>query len=191
MQSGYNKQMIRMLVLDGCTNVTSAVLEEILQSFLCISSVDIRGCSQFQELIIKFPHVNWVGGRSSQSMRIVEESSLKIRSLKQMPEQSSSISKLGCGSYMDESSGLKDYFDMVEKRGAANQEFRQNLYKRTKLLDARKSASVLARDARMRHLAMKKAGNGYRRMEEFLVLSLKDIMQGNTSDYLEQKVIYL
>ncbi|KNA15540.1 hypothetical protein SOVF_097420 isoform A [Spinacia oleracea] len=186
--SGYNKQMIRMLVLDGCTNVTSAVLEEILQSFLCISSVDIRGCSQFQELIIKFPHVNWVGGRSSQSMRIVEESSLKIRSLKQMPEQSSSISKLGCGSYMDESSGLKDYFDMVEKRGAANQEFRQNLYKRTKLLDARKSASVLARDARMRHLAMKKAGNGYRRMEEFLVLSLKDIMQGNTSDYLEQKV---
>ncbi|XP_021746148.1 histone-lysine N-methyltransferase ATXR3-like [Chenopodium quinoa] len=185
--SGYNKQMIKVLVLDGCTNVTSAVLEEILQSFSCISSVDIRGCSQFEELIFKYPHVNWVREWSSQGIGF-EESYSKIRSLKQMPEQSSSVSKLGHGSYMDESSGLKDYFDMVEKRGAANQAFRQNLYKRTKLLDARKSASVLARDARMKHLAMKKAGNGYRKMEEFLVLSLKDIMKGNTSDYFVEKV---
>lgn len=186
--SGYNKQMIKVLVLDGCINVTSSVLEEILQSFSCISSVDIRGCNQFEELINKFPHVNWVKGRSSHGLRIVEESNLRMRSLKQMPEQSSSVFKMGHGSYMDESSGLKDYFDMVEKRGAANQAFRQNLYKRTKLFDARKSASVLARDARMRHLAMKKAGNGYRRMEEFLALSLKDIMKGNTSDYFVQKV---
>lgn len=186
--SGYNRQMIKVLVLDGCINVTSTVLEEILSSFSLISCVDIRGCSQFEELIIKFPHVNWVEGRSSHGMRTVEETNLKMRSLKQMPEQSLSVSKLGHGSYMEESSGLKDYFDMVEKRGAANQAFRQNLYKRTKLLDARKSASVLARDARMKHLAMKKAGNGYRRMEEFLVLSLKDIMKGNSSDYFVLKV---
>ncbi|KAL2938051.1 Histone-lysine N-methyltransferase ATXR3 [Bienertia sinuspersici] len=184
---GYNKQMIKVLVLDGCTNVTSAVLEGILQSFSHISSIDIRGCNQFEELIIKYPHVNWVKGRSTHSMRILEESNLKLRSLKQMPAQSSSLSKLGHGNYMDESSGLKDYFDMVEKRGAANQAFRQNLYKRTKVFDSRKS-SVLARDARMRHLAMKKAGNGYRRMEEFLVLSLKDIMKGNISDYFVRKV---
>ncbi|CAO2814367.1 unnamed protein product, partial [Amaranthus hypochondriacus] len=186
--SGYNKQMIKVLVLDGCTNVSCAVLEDILRSFSCISFVDIRGCSQFEELMIKFPLVNWFKGRCSQGMRSVEESNWKRRCLKQMPEQSSAVAKSSHGSYMDESSGLKDYFDMVEKRGAANQAFRQNLYKRTKLVDARKSALVLARDARMRHLAMKKAGNGYRRMEECLVLSLKDIMKGNTSEFFERKV---
>lgn len=186
--NGYDKQIIKALVLDGCTNITSAMLEEILQSFSYISSVDIRGCSQFEELIFKFPHVNWVRGWNSQGVRTVDESNLKTRSLKQMADQTSSVSKLGHGIYIDESSGLKDYFDMVDRRGAANQAFRQNLYKRTKLFDARKSASVLAREARMRHWAMKKAGSGYRKMEEFLVLSLKDIMKGKSSDYFVPKV---
>lgn len=185
--NGYNKQIIKALVLDGCTSISSAVLEEHLQSFPCISCVDIRGCDQFEELILKFPHVSWVKGHSLQGIR-VEDSNMKIRGLKQMAEPILSASKSCHGSHIDESSGLKDYFDMVDRRGAANQSFRQSLYKRTKLIDARKSASALARDARLRHWAMKKAGSGYRRMEEFLVLSLKDIMKGKTSDYFAPKV---
>ncbi|KAL9243849.1 hypothetical protein vseg_017688 [Gypsophila vaccaria] len=181
--SGYSKQMIKALVLDGCTNISSTVLEEILQSFSLISSVEIRGCSQFDELIIKYPHVTWVKERKT-----AEESYSRTRSLKQMSEQSSLVMKLGHGSDVDESSGLKDYFDRVEKRGAVNQAFRQITYKRTKLGDTRKSALVLAREARMRHWAMKKAGCGYRRMEDFLVLSLKRIIKENISNYFARKV---
>ncbi|KAK9689683.1 hypothetical protein RND81_09G075000 [Saponaria officinalis] len=181
--NGYSKQMIKALVLDGCTNISCTVLEEILQSFSFISSVEIRGCSQFDELIIKFPHVTWVKER-----RTAEESYLRTRSLKQVSEQASLVMKSGHGSGIDESSGLKDYFDRVEKRGALNQAFRQITYKRTKLGDTRKSALVLAREARMRHWAMKKAGCGYRRMEEFLVLSLKGIIKENISNYFVRKV---
>ncbi|KAH9614532.1 hypothetical protein KSS87_020109 [Heliosperma pusillum] len=180
---GYSKEMIKALVLDGCTNISSLVLEGILQSFTCISSVEIKGCNQFEELIIRFPNVAWVKER-----RTTDESYLRTRSLKQISEQTSSVMKSSCGSYVDESSGLKDYFERVEKRGANNQSFRQITYKRTKVGDYRKSALVQAREARMRHWAVKKAGCGYRKMEEFLVLSLKGITKENTSNYLARKV---
>ncbi|XP_074303506.1 histone-lysine N-methyltransferase ATXR3 isoform X2 [Silene latifolia] len=180
---GYSKEMIKALVLDGCINISSLVLEEILQSFTCISSVEIKGCNQFEELIIRFPNVTWVKER-----RTTDESYFRTRSLKQISEQASSVMKSSHESYVDESSGLKDYFERVEKRGANNQSFRQITYKRTKIGDTRKSALVQAREARMRHLAMKKAGCGYRKMEEFLVLSLKEITKENASNYLVRKV---
>ncbi|GAB4825090.1 hypothetical protein Ancab_007965 [Ancistrocladus abbreviatus] len=184
--NAYDREKIKSIILIGCTNISCALLEEILQSFSGITYVDIRGCSQFEELTAKFPRVNWVKGWISQSMRNVLEPHFK-RSMKQMNEKSSSLSRLGLG-IMDDSSGLKDYFDMVDRRGAANQAFRQSLYKRTKLFDARRSASILARDARMRRLAMKWPGDAYKRMEEFLLLNLKDIMKENTFDFFVSRV---
>ncbi|GAB4859487.1 hypothetical protein Ancab_010954 [Ancistrocladus abbreviatus] len=186
--NGYDKEKIKSIILIGCTSISCDVLEEVLQSFSHINAVDIRGCSQFEELTTKFPQVNWIKGRICQSMRNTQESHSRMRSVKKMNEKSSSLSRLGPGSYTDDSSGLKDYFDMVDKRGAANQAFRQSLYKRTKLFDARRSASILARDARMRRLAVRRPGDGYKRMEEFLLLNLKDIMKENTFDFFVSRV---
>lgn len=162
------------MVLKGCTNITSVTLEEILHSFPCISSIDIRGCGQFDELARKFANVNWVKS--------------KIRSLKQITEKTSSSSKKGRGCDIDDFGELKDYFDSVDKRDSANQLFGRSLYKRSKLFDARKSSSILSRDARMRRWGIKKSENSYKRMEEFLLSGLKDIMKENTFDFFVPKV---
>ena len=171
MQNGYNKEKINAMVLTGCTNVTSGILEEILLSFPCLSSIDIRGCTQFMELAHQFPHVSWLKSRT----RILEESNSKLRSLKQI-------------SGRDDFGELKEYFDSVNKRDSANQLFRRSLYKRSKVFDARKSSSILSRDARMRRWAVKKSENSYTRMEGFLAAGLKDIMKENIFDFFVPKV---
>ncbi|GAB2285305.1 hypothetical protein Dimus_019759 [Dionaea muscipula] len=187
--SGYKEGNIKSLILIGCSNISPAVLEDILSSFSHIFYIDIRGCEQLEELKNRLPNINWVKDRTSQTIKSLENSHSRSKSLKQMAEESFSISRPGLGSYMDESSGLKDYFDMVDKkRDAASQAFRQNLYKRSKLFDARRSLSILARDAHMRRWAMKKPGNGYKRMEEFLLLSLKEITQENTHEFFVPRV---
>jgi len=159
------------MVLTGCTNVTSGMLEEILRSLPCLSSIDIRGCTQFMELVHQFPRVSWLKSRT----RIPEESNSKLRSLKQI-------------SGRDDFGELKEYFDSVNKRDSANQLFRRSLYKRSKVFDARKSSSILSRDARMRRWAVKKSENSYTRMEGFLAAGLKDIMKENIFDFFVPKV---
>ncbi|KAL2474205.1 Histone-lysine N-methyltransferase ATXR3 [Forsythia ovata] len=177
----YNKEKVTYLFLRGCTGITSGMLEEVLRSFPCLSSVDIRGCSQLEDLVFKFPNINWVRSRASHS---------KIRSLTHLTDKSSSASKTysGLDNKMEDSSGLKEYLESLDKRDSANQFFRRSLYKRSKLFDARKSSSILSRDAQLRRLAMKKFENGYKRMEKFIVVSLRDIMKENTFEFFEPKV---
>ncbi|XP_022845527.1 histone-lysine N-methyltransferase ATXR3-like [Olea europaea var. sylvestris] len=178
--NNYNKEKITSLFLRGCTGITSRTLEEVLWSFPCLSSIDIRGCSQLEDLVCKFPNINWVRSRAHS----------KIRSLTHITDKSSSASKTYCGldSKMEDSSGLKEYLESLDKRDSANQFFRRSLYKRSKLFDARKSSTILSRDAQLRRLAMKKFENGYKRMEKFIVLSLRDIMKENTFEFFEPKV---
>ncbi|XP_059661034.1 histone-lysine N-methyltransferase ATXR3 [Cornus florida] len=179
--SGYNKEKITSFVLLGCTNVSSSILEEILHSFTCLSYIDIRGCNQFEELVNRFPNINWIKSRGSHS---------KIKSLKHINEKSSSVFRThnGLDSPMEDSSGLRDYFESLDRRDSVNQFFRQNLYKRSKLFDARRSSSIFSRGAHLRRLAIKKSENGYKRVKEFLALSLKDIMKENTFDFFVPKV---
>lgn len=192
MQSGYSKDKINSIILIGCTNITSSSLEEILRSFSCLSTIDTRGCSQFSELTLKFHNVNWIKSRNSRGSLNFEDSHSKVRSLKQITEKSSLVSKVkGLYGNMDDFGELKEYFDSVNKRDSANQAFRRSLYKRSKLFDARRSSSILSRDARTRRWAIKKSENGYKRMEEFLASSLKDIMKENTFDFFVPKVVII
>lgn len=178
------------MVLIGCTNISSGTLEEILSSFSCLSTIDIRGCRQFSELAQKFHNFNWIKSRNSRTTVNFEDSYSKVRSLKQITEKSSSVSKVkGLYGNMDYFGDLKEYFNSVNKRDSANQLFRRSLYKRSKLFDARRSSSILSRDARTRRWAIKKSENGYKRMEEFLATSLKDIMKENTFDFFVPKVV--
>ncbi|CAK9161370.1 unnamed protein product [Ilex paraguariensis] len=177
----YNKEKVTSLDLRGCTSITSGNLEEIIQLFSCLSSLDIRGCTQFEDLAGKFPNINWIKTRASHS---------KIRSLKHVTEKIASVSKIynGLDSQMEDSSGLRDYLESLDKRDSSNQLFRRSLYKRSKVFGARKSSSILSRDAHLRRWAIKKAGNGYKKMEEFLAASLKDILKKNTFDFFVPKV---
>ncbi|KAG8386975.1 hypothetical protein BUALT_Bualt03G0204500 [Buddleja alternifolia] len=170
----YNKEKITSLSLRGCAGITSGMVEELFQSFPFLSSVDIRGCTQFEDLVYKFPNVIWVRSRGPQ---------LKLRSLNHLTNKGSLASN-----QMDDSNGLKEYLESSEKRDSANQLFRRSLYKRSKLFDARKSSSILSRDAQLRRLAIKKSGNGYKRMEEFIAIGLQDIMKENTFEFFEPKV---
>lgn len=176
---GYNKEKIASIVLSGCTNISPTMLEEMLSSLPCISSIDIRGCTQFSDLTMKFPNLNWIKTKS--------RCRTKILSLTQITEKTSSFSKSykGLGSsHIDDSNDLKEYFN----RDSASRSFRRSIYKRSKLVDAKRSASILSRESQLRRLAMKKSENGYKRVMEFLSLSLKDIMKENTCDYFVPKV---
>ncbi|KAK9051970.1 hypothetical protein SSX86_028598 [Deinandra increscens subsp. villosa] len=166
MMNGYNKEKITSLVIRDCSKITPGALEEILGLLPCLSFVDIRGCSQFEDLTHKFPNIKWVKTQTSQSMT----------------ERSYDHG------HVEDSSGLRDYFESLDKRDASNQLFRRSLYKRSKAFDARKSSSMLSRDAQLRRLAMKKTENGYKRMKEFLALGLKDIMKENTFEFFIPKI---
>ncbi|KAH1098656.1 hypothetical protein J1N35_015577 [Gossypium stocksii] len=184
----YNKERINSMILIGCKNISSITLEDVLQVFPSLSYIDIRGCSQFGELMVKFPNLRWFKSTSLHAMTISDESNSKIRTLKQITEKTSSGLKTGLGNAIDDFGELKSYFESVDRRDSANQLFRQSLYRRSKLFDARKSSSILSREARIRRWAIKKSENGYKRMEEFLASSLRDIMKENTSDFFVPKV---
>ena len=189
LQNGYNKERITSMILIGCTNITPGMLEDVLGSFPSLSSIDIRGCSQFWELADKFSNLNWIKSRI-RVMKVFEESYSKIKALKQITERPSVSKPLkGMGSHVDDSSELKEYFDSVDRRESASQSFRRSYYKRSKLFDARRSSSILSRDARMRRWSIKNSENGYKRMEEFLASSLRDITKENTFDFFVPKVL--
>ncbi|KAK4286228.1 hypothetical protein QN277_002814 [Acacia crassicarpa] len=185
--NGYEKDKIRSMILIGCTSISADMLEKILLSFPFLSAIDIRGCSQFNELTYKFPNVKWIKSRSSRMSKTAEEPH-KTKSLRQITEQTSYVSKISNLGAMDDFGELKDYFDSVDKRDTSKQLFRRNLYKRSKLYDARKSSSILSRDARTRRWAIKKYENGYKRMEEFIVSGLREIMRENPCDFFVTKV---
>lgn len=190
-QNGYDKERITSMILTGCTNIAPGMLEDILSSFHSLSSIDIRGCSQFWELAEKFSNLNWIKGRI-RGMKFFEESYSKAKALKQITERPSASKPLkSMGGQFDDSSELKEYFDSVDRRESANQSFRRSYYKRSKLFDARRSSSILSRDARMRRWSIKKSENAYKRMEEFLASSLRDIMKENTYDFFVPKVPFL
>ncbi|XP_075498170.1 LOW QUALITY PROTEIN: histone-lysine N-methyltransferase ATXR3-like [Primulina tabacum] len=170
----YKKDRITSLLLRGCTGISSGMLEELLRSFPSVSAIDIRGCTQLEDFVCKFPNIIWAKNQGHQ---------LKTKSLSQLADKGSSTSYRA-----DDSSGLKEYLESSDKRDSANQLFRHSLYKRSKLFDARKSSSILSRDAQLRRLAMKTAGNGYKRMEEFIATSLRDIMKDNTFEFFDSKV---
>ncbi|XP_010551744.1 PREDICTED: histone-lysine N-methyltransferase ATXR3-like [Tarenaya hassleriana] len=177
----YNKDKIRSIALVGCTNVAAAMLKEILRVFPCVSSVDITGCSQFADLTLIYENINWFRGRFPRSAGPRS----RIRSLKQVTDAAKSK---GLRGDMDDFGNLKDYFDRVDKRDSANQLFRRSLYKRSKLYDARRSSAIVSRDARIRRWAIKKSEYGYKRVEEFLASSLRDVMKLNTFDFFVRKV---
>ncbi|XVE92871.1 hypothetical protein REPUB_Repub01dG0140900 [Reevesia pubescens] len=186
--NGYNKVKINSMILIGCTNISPSMLEDVLRLFPSLSYIDIRGCSQFGELTVKFHNLRWFKSRRLHAMTILDESNSKIRSLKQITEKTSSGLKTSLGSAIDDFGELKSYFESVDKRDTANQLFRQSLYRRSKLFDARKSSSILSREARIRRWAIKKSENGYKRIEEFLASSLRDIMRENTFDFFVPKI---
>ncbi|KAL5976100.1 hypothetical protein ACLOJK_020430 [Asimina triloba] len=191
--SCYDKTKIMSIVLMGCTDISPGALEDILQAFSSVSSVDVRGCSQFLELKNKFKNVKWIRNHNSYASNISDDSYTKMRSLKQITEKSYSNLKAfkGSDSYLDDSSEMMDsidYYSSLDRKDSTNNAFRQSCYKRTKLLNARKSSSILSRDARMRQWLHRKSENGYKMMEEFLALSLKDIMKENTCQFFIPKV---
>ncbi|CAA0808615.1 Histone-lysine N-methyltransferase ATXR3 [Striga hermonthica] len=170
----YKGERITSLLFRGCTGITSAMLEGLLQSFPRTSSVDIRGCNQFEDLVGKFPNINWVRNPGPP---------LKFRSLNHLADGGTSISN-----QMEDSSGLKEYLESSDKRDSANQLFRRSLYKRSKLFDARKSSSILSRDAQLRRLSIKKTGIEYKRMERYIATVIQEIMSKNTFKFFEPKV---
>jgi [histone H3]-lysine4 N-trimethyltransferase ATXR3 len=175
LQNAYEKDKIKSMILMGCTNITPDMLEKVLLSFPGLSTVDIRGCNQFEELTPKFTNVKWIKSRNSRITKITDEPH-KTRTLKQITDQSLSISKASSLNNKDDFGELKVYFDSVDKRDSSKQFFRQNLYKRSKLYDARKSSSILSE-------------SGYKRMmEEFLVSRLREIMKANACDFFVPKV---
>lgn len=191
LQYGYNKEKLNSMILIGCTKITPSTLEDVLRLFPSLSYIDIRGCSQFGELTVKFPNLRWFKSRSLHAMMTLDNPNSKIRSLKQITEKTSSGLKMGLGNAIDDFGELKSYFESVDKRDSANQLFRQSLYRRSKLFDARKSSSILSREARIRRWAIKKSENGYKRIEQFLASSLRDIMKENTFDFFVPKVLLI
>lgn len=178
--------------LTGCSNISAGLLEEVLQLFPSISSVFIEGCHQFSELKTKFQNINWI--MNNRLPKNYEDSHSKIKSLKQITDKNYSVSKgfRGLGSYLDDSfepGGFGSYESTMEGMNEHyGHVFRHGFYKRAKRFDGRKSSSVLTRDAQMRNWMRRKTETGYRKLEEYVKFSLKNIMKGNSSEFFIPKV---
>ena len=77
--------------------------------------------------------------------------------------------------------------DLENHEFGASLLFGQGFYKRLKLFDARKFSAVLSRDAEMRRLMQRQAENSYRKMEEFVINRLREIMRSNRFDFCHSK----
>jgi [histone H3]-lysine4 N-trimethyltransferase ATXR3 len=119
-----------------------------------------------------------------------EESYRKIKTLKQIGDGNNYASKVARNftNHLDGSDELDGYFADISNRENANLSFGQGFYKRSKLLDARKSSAVLSRDAEMRRLMQRQAETSYRKMEEFIINRLREIMRSNRFDFFIPKV---
>ncbi|XP_068669494.1 histone-lysine N-methyltransferase ATXR3-like isoform X2 [Aristolochia californica] len=177
----YNKAKLTCIILTGCNDISAGALEEVLHSYPSISSVDVIGCSQFRELYSSFKNVEWTKRHVLQNVKPVEESYSKIRSLKQLTDRNYSASKAynGGGSFGQ---------DFNYSKASESYTFQQSSYKRRKLLAARKAPALLSREAQIRQLLRRKKERGYKRIEEFLAVTLKDIMKENTFELFVPKV---
>ncbi|KAG0503619.1 hypothetical protein HPP92_003691 [Vanilla planifolia] len=177
---GYDKRKLMSLVLTGCSNISANLLEEVLQVYPSITTVFIKGCNQFNELKAKLQSITWL--KHNRSQRNNDESHANIRSLKLMTEKNYFASRglKSSGIYLDDS----DSGDF----GNHCTTFRHGFYKRAKILDGRKSSSILSRDAQMRNWMHRKTETGYRKLEEYVTLRLKSIMKGNSYEFFTTKV---
>lgn len=150
-----------------------------------ISFVHIQGCSQLWDMRSRFHHIKWI-----KSSLNPEESLQKIKSLKQIDDGNDDASKVARNltSQLGGSDELDGYFADISNRENANLSFGQGFYKRSKWLDARKSSAVLSKDAQLRRLMQRKAENSYRKMEEFVINRLREIMKSSRFDFFIPKV---
>ncbi|KAL5731042.1 hypothetical protein ACHQM5_003804 [Ranunculus cassubicifolius] len=185
----YDTSKITSIILRRCANINAKTLEEILLSFPCISSIDIRGCMQFRELPHRYQKIKWVSSRALRDTKNSEDLSSKSRCLKHLSEEGHSFLDTFKSSAIHSNEfnegAFRQHGSYLDGRGSTSRSFRQSSYKRKKLLDSKKT---LSRDARLKQWLYRKSENGYKRMEEFLALSLKDIMKENTFDYFVPKV---
>lgn len=192
LQNSYNSAKITSVILVNCTSISANAFEEILHLFPCISSVDIRGCNQLTELTNKYHKVKWRKSRGLPDTKFFGGSRSKMKSLKQITEKSYSLAKGPKGSsssFVESPLESLHHDSALDSRDSQSQSFRQSFYRRKKLLDARKSSALRSREARMRRLLYRNSENGYKKMEEFLAFSLKDIMKENTFDFFVPKVL--
>ncbi|XP_051208058.1 histone-lysine N-methyltransferase ATXR3 isoform X1 [Lolium perenne] len=183
--AGYEKQNIKTLILVGCSNLSPLALGELLVQLPHISYVHIQGCSQLGDMKSRFQHIKWI--RSSLDP---EEPAQKIKSLKQIDDGNNYPSEVARNltSQLGGSDELDGYFADISNRENANLSFGQGFYKRSKWLDARKSSAVMSKDAQLRRLMQRKAENSYRKMEEFVMNRLREIMKSSRFDFFIPKV---
>lgn len=191
-QGHYDTSKITAIKLRRCVSINAKTLEEILLSFPFISSIDIRGCMQLRELSQRYQKIKWVCSRALRDIKNSEDLSSKSRCLNHLSEEGHSFldafkSSASHSNEFNEGS-FRQHGSYLDGRGSTSRSFRQSSYKRKKLDHSKKT---LSRDARLKQWLYRKSENGYKRMEEFLALSLKDIMKDNTFDYFVPKVYIL
>ncbi|XP_078428561.1 SET domain protein 2 [Wolffia australiana] len=177
----YDKSSISSLTLSNCANISAAALEEILQSFTGIATVDIRGCTQFKELVCSFQNIKWIRSRSSQIVKNLDGSFSKTRCLKWVADKNLSSSR--------SSNIIRG--ELANPKDTIFPTFRQGCYERRRLPETRKSSSAFTRHAQLRQLQRKKSLTAYRKMEEFIRTKLKEIMKENTFDFFVLRVAYI
>jgi hypothetical protein len=113
-----------------------------------------------------------------------------MKTMKQISDGNNYLSKVARNftNQLDGSDELDGYFADISNRENANLSFGQGFYKRSKLLDARKSSAVLSRDAQMRRLMQRQAESSYRKMQEFVINRLREIMKSNRFEFFIPKV---
>ncbi|XP_042407759.1 histone-lysine N-methyltransferase ATXR3-like isoform X1 [Zingiber officinale] len=194
LMGGFGRKNLTSISLMGCVNVTTSVVEEVLQLFPHISFVDIRGCCQFKELQIKYPKVMWIGRSGSAKTKFFEESHSKTRSLRQIAENNFPLSRTyrSLNGYLDDSDDLGNFAidepNSFNRNSISGLQFKQGFYKRPKLLDSRRSSELLSRDAQMRRWLHRKSENSYKKMEEFIASSLRSITRGSKSEIFIPKI---
>ncbi|KAK1279291.1 putative histone-lysine N-methyltransferase ATXR3 [Acorus gramineus] len=184
--SGYDKTKITYVVLKGCTSVSATAVEEMLQSFPCIAYVNIKGCDHLRELMDTFHNVKWITGHSLHHSKNIEESQLKMKSLKQITEKGYLMSKAYKGSSTGEPGVVAEHDPNSERKASST--FKHGCYKRTKIPDAKKSSALTSRDAQMRLWLRRQSADSYRKLEEYIANSLKDIMKENAFAFFIPKV---
>ncbi|KAG9454280.1 hypothetical protein H6P81_007184 [Aristolochia fimbriata] len=177
----YDQTKLTSIILTGCTDISPGTLEEVLRSYPSISSVDVIGCSQFREHYTSFKNVDWIRGHVVQNVKSLEEPYSKMRSLKQLTEKNYLTSK----TYSDGDSFGQEF---MYSKASESYTFQQSSYKRRKLLAARKAPALLSREAQIRQLLRRKEERVYKRTEEFLAVTLRDIMKANTLELFVPKV---
>ncbi|KAK1326653.1 putative histone-lysine N-methyltransferase ATXR3 [Acorus calamus] len=120
------------------------------------------------------------------SLKELEESQLKMKSLKQITEKGYLMSKAYKGSSTGEPGVVAEHDPSSERKASST--FKHGCYKRTKIPDAKKSSALTSRDAQMRLWLRRKSADSYRKLEEYIANSLKDIMKENAFAFFIPKV---